>query len=257
MILCLDIGNSQLLGGVFEENKLLARFRHDSRSSSSSDQIGVFLKAVLRENDIDTHQIRHIAICSVVPGMDYSIRAACHKYFSLEPFILTPASNTGLQIQYRHPPELGSDRIANAIAAMDLYPKKNLIVADFGTATTFCVITANKEYKGGVILAGMRLSMEALKNNAAKLFPVEILRPTSILGKTTAESIQSGLYYGQLATLKEITARITREVFAGEKPIIIGTGGFAHLFEKEGIFEMNTPDLVLHGLRIALKMNLG
>lgn len=256
MILCLDVGNSQVFGGVFANNKLLLHFRYDSKSAHSSDQHGIFLRSVLRENQIYSSQIKHIAICSVVPSMEYSLRAACIKYFAITPFFLQAGDKTGLTIDYVNPVELGADRVANAIAATNLYPKKNLIIVDFGTATTICVVTAEKEYLGGMILAGIKLSMNALQANTAKLFPVEIIQPKRVIGQTTEESIQAGLYYSQLATIKEVTEHICTTSFNDNAPVIIGTGGFASLFEKENIFTVILPDLVLQGLYIALQKNV-
>lgn len=256
MILCLDVGNTQVYGGIFANNKILLRFRYDSKSAYSSDQHGIFLKSILRENNIDPSKICQISICSVVPNIDYSLRAACIKYFSIPPFFLQAGARTGLKIKYQNPLELGADRLANAIAAVATYPNRNLIIVDFGTATTICAISSKSEYLGGVILAGIQLSMHALQSNTAKLFPVEIVQPRSVIGHTTTESIQSGLYYSQLATIKEVTNHICANEFAGEKPIIIGTGGFAHLFERQNIFSLILPDLVLHGLNIALNLNM-
>lgn len=256
MILCLDVGNTQVYGGIFADEKIILRFRYDSKSAYSSDQHGIFLKSILRENHIDCSKIQNIAICSVVPNIDYSLRAACIKYFAIPPFFLQAGVQTGLSIRYHNPVELGADRIANAIAAVAIYPNQNLIVVDFGTATTICVISANKEYIGGVILAGIQLSMHALQSNTAKLFPVEIVQPKNVIGHSTTESIQAGLYYSQLATVKEITNHITNHEFASQAPVIIGTGGFANLFERQNLFSIILPDLVLHGLHIALTTNV-
>ncbi len=255
MILCLDIGNSQIYGGVFNHDVIQVRFRYNSNLGSTSDQLGVFLRSVLRENDIDSTQIERIAICSVVPHMDYSLRSACVKYFNIEPFLLQAGKKTGLKIQYRNPLEVGSDRIANAIAVTHLYPKQNIIVADFGTATTLCAISADKDYLGGVILAGMRLSMEALEKNTAKLRPVEIVTPQTILGRSTTESIQIGLYHSQLATIRSLSQEIKAHYWPQAESLLIGTGGFAHLFSTEKLFDHILPDLVLQGLRIALDLN--
>ena len=156
MILCLDVGNSQLFGGVFAADNLQLRFRYDTRQIGSSDQIGIFLKNVLRENNLNNDKITQISICSVVPQLDYSLRSACIKYFHLEPFILQAGVKTGLQIKYRNPLEVGADRIANAIAATHHYPNQNILIIDFSTATIFCAISARKEYLGGVIMPGMR-----------------------------------------------------------------------------------------------------
>jgi type III pantothenate kinase len=256
MILCLDIGNTQIFGGIFSKNTLKLRFRHNSQPGYSSDQYGIFLKSVLRENYINVENIKQIVFCSVVPNIDYSLIAACKKYFHIDPFELKAGVKTGLKIKYNNPLEVGTDRIANAIAAIEQFANKDLIIIDFGTATTLCAISKNKEYLGGVILAGIRLSMDALQCNAAKLSPVEIIKPNSIIGRSTTASIQSGLYYGQLAAIKEITKKLSAENFHTTKPIIIGTGGFAHLFANEQFFSIIIPDLVLHGLRITLQTNI-
>lgn len=255
MQLCLDIGNSNILGGVFKNEKLLLIFRHDTKQASSSDQIGLFIKSVLRENNLNPVEVKQIAFCSVVPALDYSVRAACIKYFKITPFILQTGVKTGLKIKCHQPQEVGADRIANAIAATHQFPKKPLVIIDFGTATTCCAVTAQNEYCGGAILPGMRLAMESLQHNTAKLFPVEIVQPTVAIGRSTKDNIQSGLYYMQLGAIKELIIRFTQELFIKEHPIILATGGFAHLFAKENIFHAIVPDLVLRGLLFALKLN--
>lgn len=255
MILCLDVGNSQIYGGVFDEDKLRLRFRRNSRTGASSDEVGVFLRSVLRENDIDPSEIKQIAVCTVVPEVLHSLKNACMKYFRLTPFVLQAGVKTGLKIRYKNPVEVGSDRIANAIAGTHLYPSQNLIIVDFGTATTFCAVSAKKDYLGGAILAGLKISMEALESRTSRLPAVEIVKPEECLAKTTVDSIQSGLYFGTIGQVKEIAARITKEVFTDQKPMLIGTGGFASLFSSTGLFDKENSDLVLTGLHLALKMN--
>lgn len=256
MILCLDVGNSHLFGGIFHKNTIQLRFRYDSNYGGTSDQLGIFLKTVLRENQIDPAQIKNIAICSVVPYLDYSLKSACKKYFSIEPFILQAGAKTGLKIKYHNPLEVGADRIANAIGAATRFPNKNILVADLGTATTCDAISASKEYRGGAIMAGMRISMEALQNNTAKLSAVEILRPEMPIGRSTVESIQAGLYYGQLGAIREFISKAKREIFNNQPLIVVGTGGFSHLFEQEKIFDIIVADLVLEGLHQILLLNL-
>lgn len=255
MILTLDVGNSQIFGGVFDGGKIKLRFRKTSQVGSSSDEIGIFLRSVLSENGIDPKRIERIAMCSVVPDVVYSLKNACKKYFNITPFLLQAGVKTGLKINYRNPLEVGSDRIANSIAATNLYPKKNLIIVDLGTATTFCAITKDRDYLGGSIVSGLRLNMEALESKTAKLPSVEIVPSTEALGRSTVESLQSGLYFGHLGTIKEIIARLTKQCFDGEAPFVIGTGGFAGLFESEKVFDAILPDLVLKGLLLSLKMN--
>lgn len=255
MILALDVGNSQIFGGVVDNEKIVLRFRKTSKTGASSDEYGLFLRSVLRENDIDPNLIKEIALCSVVPEVVYSLRGACRKYFDINPFFLQPGVRTGLKIKYRNPIEVGADRIANSIAAIHLYPDRSLILVDLGTATTFCAINKEKDYLGGVIIAGLRLSMEALEAKTAKLPSVEIVSLSETLGRSTTESLQSGLYYGHMGQIREITRRLTAECFPDEEPFIIGTGGFAGLFEKEKLFNVIHPDLVLTGLIQALKLN--
>lgn len=255
MILCLDVGNTQIHGGVFENEKLIFQFRKTSKDQSSSDEYGLFLRSVLRENNVDPLKIKRISICSVVPSVVHSLRNACLKYFSTTPFVLQTGVKTGLKIKYKNPAEVGSDRIANSIAATHQYPKQNIIIVDFGTATTVCVINKEKEYLGGCILPGIRISMEALEAKTAKLPRVDIIKKSSVIGQTTIDSIQTGLYFGQLGMVKEIVERSKLEAFNGEKCVVIGTGGFSSLYDKEILFDIAIPDLVLRGIAIATKMN--
>jgi type III pantothenate kinase len=254
MMLCIDVGNSHIYGGVFDGDTIQLRFRHTSKVSTS-DELGIFLKTVLRENNCAPESISHIAICSVVPQLDYSLRSACLKYFSLDPFFLQAGVKTGLNIKYRNPIEVGADRIANAIAAVQNYPGKNIIVIDFGTATTFCVISAQKEYFGGAILPGIRLSVDALSSNTAKLSAVEIIKPEQTIGRSTAESIQSGVFFGAVGACRELISRMKAENFSKQELLVLATGGFASLFDNQGIYDYWVPDLVLQGLRQAAKMN--
>lgn len=256
MILALDVGNSQIHGGVFEGDQLKMQFRKNTKNSNSSDELGLFLVAVLRENGIDPKTIRQIAICSVVPDLNHSLKGACSKYFDGQPFFLQAGTKTGLKIKYRNPLEVGSDRIANAIAATHLYPGKNAIIADFGTATTYDVVTADKEYLGGLILPGMRISMEALESKTARLPAVEIVQPADIVGRSTVESIQSGLFYQNLFAHQGITERIKSQYFPNGDVVVLGTGGFSRMFAQEGAFHAVIPELVLMGLNLALHFNL-
>jgi type III pantothenate kinase len=256
MILALDVGNSNIYGGVFKGEEILLRFRKDSTHKASSDEIGLFLRSVLRENNVDPDQIEHFAICSVVPSLDHTLRNCSRKYFDRNPFVLQPGVKTGLKVRYHNPHEVGSDRIANAIAATHLYPGKDLILIDFGTATTFCAVSSSCEYLGGVIVAGLGISAEALSAKTAKLPTVEIVKPKQTLGRNTVESIQAGLYFGNIGMVREITERLSAECFAGQKPFVVGTGGIASLFADAGIFDVEAPDLVLHGLLRALQQNV-
>jgi len=253
-MLCLDVGNSHIYGGLFTGQEISLRFRHTSKTSTS-DELGIFLKMVLRENACDPSAIRTIAICSVVPQLEYSLRSACVKYFSVEPFFLQAGVKTGLNIRYNNPSDVGADRIANAIAATHRFPSTHLIIIDFGTATTFCVVNARKMYLGGAILPGMRLAVEALSNNTAKLPTVEIVKMDHAIGRSTIESIQSGIFYGALGACRELIQRIKQETFPDEDVLVLATGGFASLFDQQGLYDHHLPDLVLQGIRIAADMN--
>lgn len=256
MILTLDVGNSQMFGGVFDEGALKLRFRRSTRPQTSSDELGLFLRAVIRENGGDPSRIRQVACCSVVPDVLYPLRSCCRKYFGIDPFILQAGAKTGLKIRYRNPVDVGSDRIANAIAATHLYPDRHVIVIDFGTATTIDVVRAGRDYLGGLILAGLRLQMEALERNTARLPNVEIVPDVELIGRSTIEGIQSGLYFGNRAAVAGLIHEIRRRILQDEPAVVIATGGFSRLFEHERLFDVVQYDLVLIGLERALALNL-
>jgi type III pantothenate kinase len=256
MILCIDVGNTTVHAGLYPhagvDAPLLLQFRKTSDSRASSDELGVFLRAALRENGVDPSAIRRIGIASVVPDALFSLRGACQKYFGLEPFVLQAGVRTGLRIKYRNPLEVGADRIANAVAATQLFPGRDLLIADFGTATTFCAVTAERDYLGGVIVAGLRISLEAVE--------IVPMHGRGSLGRSTVESLQSGAYLGQLGAVREIIGRLQAEHFpagegASQLPLRLGTGGFAGLFEQEGVFDEVIPDLVLRGILLASALN--
>ncbi|HCD26371.1 MAG TPA: type III pantothenate kinase [Gammaproteobacteria bacterium] len=258
MILALDVGNSQIYCGVFAEadsSRQKVQFRYSSVSRSSSDEMGVFLRSALRENGIAPESIKVIGISSVVPEHNYSLRACCQKYFGIEPMLMRPGIKTGLQIAYKDPKEVGSDRIADAMGAIKMFPGKNLIVIDFGTATTVCAVSKDRVFLGGNIMPGIRLAMEALEAKTAKLPSVEIKPAASAIGKTTIDSIQSGLYWSNVGMVRELVQRMTTEAFQDEVPLTIATGGFAHLFDRESLFDEVVPDLILIGLLEALRLN--
>lgn len=255
MLLCFDIGNSNIHGGVYEGTTLRCQFRRTTNPVGTSDELGVFFTAVLRENGVSPSEVRRTAICSVVPAALYSMRSACLKYFKSDPFVLQAGVKTGLRIKYRNPHEVGADRIANAIAATHLHPGKDLIVVDLGTATTIEVITAAGDYLGGAIMPGVGVSADALASHTAKLPRVEIARPESALGRTSVESIQAGLYHGHAGAMLRLIDELVRECFQGSRPRVIGTGGYARMFDRERLFDQIEPELVLLGLRQAAEMN--
>jgi type III pantothenate kinase len=255
MLLCLDVGNTQVFGGVYQGGELKTTFRRTSQIRSSSDEFGTFFRAVLRENDIDPNQILTAAICSVVPDVVHSLRNCFRKYFRFEPFVLQPGVKTSLKIRYRNPLEVGADKIANAMGALSLFPGRNVLIVDFGTATTICAVTKDKEYLGGIITPGIHTSMSVLESNTARLPAVEITKPSELLGRSTVESIQSGLYYGTLGCMRSLLASLTQEYFSESAPVILGTGGFGRLFQEENLFDEFLPELPLLGLRRAVELS--
>jgi type III pantothenate kinase len=255
MLLCLDIGNTQVYAGLFEGNKILLRFRRTSKDQASSDEYGIFLRTALKENGFDPLKVKHIVMSSVVPEINHSVASACIKYFNIRPMILDHSVKTGLKICIDTPDELGGDLLANAVGATHLYPNQNLVVFDFGTANTGCVINAKGEYLGGLITPGLRLSMTALEQQTAQLPTVEIRVPDVIIGKNTPQYIQAGLFYSALGMAKEVVSQVGQKEFSGQNMLVIGTGGFSRLFEKAGIFDVIEPDLVLIGLQQVYKLN--
>ena len=255
MLLCLDIGNSQIHGGIFDGETLRAQFRKTTHPLGTSDELGVFFSAVLRENGVDPGLVRRVALCSVVPAALHSVRGACLGYFRQEPFVLQAGAKTGLKVRYRNPHEVGADRIANAIAAAQRQPGRDLLIVDCGTATTVDVVTAAGEYLGGAILPGVGISAETLASRTARLPSVEIVRPESALGRTTVESIQSGLYHGHVGAIRQLTGELAREAFGGKPAHIFGTGGFSRMFADASLFDEIVPELVLWGLKHADHLN--
>lgn len=258
MMLCLDVGNTQIYGGVFDAQGVIQhRFRMTTSAVKTSDEIGIFLKAVLEQNGVsDISKITQVGVCSVVPQQDHSLKNAILKYFKVQPFFLEAGVKTGIKLKATNPKEVGADRIASAIAGCHLYENQNLIIVDFGTAITVDVISAEKDYLGGVILAGVRLNVEALGLKTAKLPFVQVQKPEKIVGRTTVECIQSGIFYGTVGSIKEIVSQIKAETFPQQENLVIATGGFAGMFQGEGLFDVEAPDLVLEGLRTCYLKNI-
>jgi len=255
MLLCLDVGNTQIHGGVFDGDVLRCQFRKSTAPLGTTDELGIFFTTVLRENGVDPRAVTGLAVCSVVPAALYSVRGAAEKYFRCEAFVLQAGVKTGLKVRYRNPQEVGADRIAGAVAAVQRHPGRGLIIVDCGTATTFDVVTATGDYLGGVILPGVGVSAETLASHTAKLPRVEIMRPEHTLGRTTAESIQSGLFHGHVGAIRYLVDQLRREAFPDAAPYLIGTGGFARMFDHEKLFDEIMPELVLWGLKYADALN--
>ncbi len=253
MYLCLDVGNTQIHGGVVKDNKLLMDFRLNTKQAWSSDQIGVVMRGILREREVKFEQIKHIGIASVVASIDHHLKNACLKYFNHTPIFIKAGLKTGVSVsKFKNPHEIGADLIACAACALHDYPNQNLIIIDMGTATTITAVNKQHEFLGGIIIPGLQTQIISLAESAEKLCVTEIEKPKGFLGRTTAHSMQSGLYYGQLGALTYLIKNVISETFAGESCKIIGTGGFSRLFKDEKLFDAQVPDLVLRGIKVIL-----
>ena len=255
MILTIDVGNTSTACGLFEDDECVLRFRRATDINSSSDEIGIFLRSALRENGYDWQEIQKIGCCSVVPAVNHSLSRACVKYLGHEPLFIQAGIKTGLKLRYSNPKEIGADLIAAAMGAVAEYPDKNLIIIDMGTAITAELVSKNKEFLGGIIMPGLKISVDALAGGTANLTSVEIMKPEHVYGSSTTEAIQAGLYYGAAGAVKEFCYLFKKNVFHGEDTVIIGTGGFARSFEDYKLFDEIIPGLVLAGVKKALELN--
>lgn len=255
MILTVDAGNTTIQGALFQNGENVLVFRKSALQTLTSDELGLFLRNVIRGNGFNFREIERIACCSVVPALNHALASSFVKYFGTEALFVQQGVRTALKLKYANPKEIGADRIAAAVGARVFNQTDNLIVIDMGTATTVDVITKENEYSGGAILPGIKISASSLASGTAKLPEVEIVKPQKVCGSSTVEAIQSGIFYGQSGALKEISELFRIQIFRGEKPFVIGTGGFARLFEPEGIFDAVVPDLVHIGLKRILELN--
>ena len=209
---------------------------------------------LFRYHNLNMRQIEGIMISSVVPTINYTIEHMCRDYFDLEPRLLVPGMKTGLNIRYENPRELGSDRIANAVAVSTLYGGPSIFI-DFGTATTYGVVSEKNEFLGGAISTGLRMMNQALSTGTAKLPSIELVLPPRVIGRTTVSNIQSGIIYGYIGSVEKIVGRMKQEMGCGGIKVI-ATGGMAHLVKSHSavIDEIN-PDLTLVGLRLIYEKN--
>jgi type III pantothenate kinase len=255
-LLAVDVGNTNTVLGLWDGDQLLRHWRLTSRRDATADEIELSVRGLFAAGPkASPLPPMRVIIASVVPSLRFPMRQAFRQIVEKEPVFVEPGIKTGMPILYDVPQEVGADRIVNAVAAHARVGGP-CIVVDFGTATTFDVVTARGEYAGGVIVPGIAISAEALFERAARLWRVEIRRPERVVGKTTAGSIQSGLYFGYLSLVDGMIDRIVAEV--GGKPRVIATGGLAELFGggSERIDEVD-PLLTLQGLRLIDERNRG
>ena len=249
MLLVIDVGNTNIVMGVYSGNRLVKNWRIRTEKNTTEDEFNVLATNLFAGSDINTRSIGKTVISCVVPPMVTILNSFCRKYLGHEPFWVDARSVVQMPILYHNPEEVGADRIVNAIAAFQKY-KTSLIVIDFGTATTFDSISAKGEYLGGAISPGIMISSEALFKKASKLPRVEIfVPPTQVIGKDTTSSIKAGIIFGYAGLVDGIVQRMKIEM--ASNPKVIATGGMASLLNNVSeTIESVEPDLTLEGLRI-------
>ncbi|AIE58597.1 Type III pantothenate kinase [Bacillus methanolicus MGA3] len=240
--------------GVYDGDELKHHWRIETDRYKTEDEYGMIIKSLFEHVNLSFSQINGIIISSVVPPIMFALETMCQKYFHIKPLVVGPGIKTGLNIKYENPREVGADRIVNAVAAIHEYGSP-LIIADFGTATTYCYINEKKQYMGGAIAPGINISTEALYSRAAKLPRIEIARPDNIIGKNTVAAMQAGILYGYVGQVEGIVKRMKAQ--SKQDPTVIATGGLAPLIASESdIIDIVDPFLTLKGLRLIYKRNM-
>jgi type III pantothenate kinase len=255
MLLAIDIGNSNISVGLFVGKSLAATWGLATDIHKLADEYAAILLNLLPHRGFNLTDISQVAICSVVPPLITTFEELCQRYFLLSPLIVGPGIKTGVCIRLDNPREVGADRVVNAAAGHQLYGGP-LIVIDFGTATTFDVVSKEGDYLGGVIAPGIDIAVEALFQKTAKLPRVELIHPRQVIGRNTTSAIQSGILFGYVSLVEGIVARIKKEL--GEEAHVIATGGLADFIAGEcTVIEEVNPDLTLLGLEIINELNRG
>jgi type III pantothenate kinase len=253
MLFTVDIGNTNIMFGIFKERDLISHWRIGTDKNKTSDEYGVLFRNLLDIRGIAVNSIRGAAISCVVPTLLDVMVGALKSYFDVNPLVVEPGIKTGMPILYHNPKDVGADRIVNAVAAFDEY-KSSVIVVDFGTATTFDCVSEKGEYIGGTIATGILVSAEALFGSASKLPRVEIVTPKTVIGKNTVHCIQSGLVFGYAGLVDGIVGRIKDEM--GTSPKVIATGGLASVIASESKSLQHIDEfLPLKGLRLVYEWN--
>jgi len=253
MLLVLDVGNTNTTLGVYEGTALTHSWRLTSERQRTMDEYGIMCRTLLQLDGLDSSAINGIAISSVVPPLDFTLNKMAEVYFHIQPLFVN-AANAGIPVLYDDPGEVGADRIVNAVAALSRYGGP-CIVVDFGTATTFDAISRNGEYLGGIIYPGIQISADALFQRAARLRNTEIRRPERLIGTNPTASIQSGLYYGNVALVDGVLKKMVEEL--GPDTRVVATGGLAPLISRASeLIEKVEADITLEGLRIIYDRNV-
>lgn len=254
MILVIDVGNTNITCGVYDGKKLKTTFRMMSKLPRTSDEYGISIMELLRINQIDKEEIEGIIIASVVPNVMHSLTGALNRYVGKDPLIVGPGVKTGIKITSDNPREIGPDRIVDAVAAYVLYGGP-VLVLDFGTATTYDLVTEDGCFGVGITAPGIRISAKALWEDTAKLPEIEIKKPASILARETITSMQAGLVYGQIGQTEYIINQVKKET-GYENLKVVATGGLGRIISDEtDTIQIYNRDLTLEGLRIIYEKN--
>jgi type III pantothenate kinase len=247
LLLVLDVGNTNTVIGVFRGEELTTHWRLTTHPDRTADEIGMWLRQLLKSEEIDTDRLLGVAVSSVVPPMDPRLVDGIRRFLNRDPFFVEPGIKTGMPLRVEAPQELGADRLCDAVAAYAAFGGP-CVVVDFGTAVTWEVVSANGEYLGGVIAPGPGVTADALSSKTAKLPQVAMAPPPRVIGKGTVDSIQAGLFYGYLGLVEGVTQRIVAELGS---PTVIATGGFARLIAGHtAVIHHVVPFLTLDGLRL-------
>lgn len=253
MILVFDVGNTNVVLGIFDGEELLTSWRIGTDPRRTADDLGMLVKNLFDFRGLRFQDVDALVMSSVVPPLTPALCQMCRKYFGKEPLVVGPGVKTGMPIRYENPREVGADRIVNAVAVAHRYGVPAVIV-DFGTATTFCAVSRTGDYLGGAIAPGIGVSMEALFAKAAKLPRIELSRPAQVIGKNTVASMQSGFYYGFIGQVEGIVRRMKAEI--GEDAVVVATGGLAELIcSGTECVDHVDPYLTLWGLKIIYERN--
>ncbi len=253
MLLAVDVGNTHVVLGIFEKGELAASFRLQSDTSRTVDEYAIDILALLQAAGFSPDSISQIVISCVVPTLTRVFNKLAIKYCNLKPLVVGPGVKTGMQIHCDDPRSVGADRIVNALAAKTLVGSP-VVVVDFGTATTFDVVGAGGAYEGGLIAPGLIISSNALFEKAAKLPTIELKTPSALIGKNTADSMLSGIFYGYVGMVDGIITRLREEL--GDDLKLIATGGLAGMIAEESEYLTEViPDLTLSGLKLVAELN--
>ena len=254
MLLVIDVGNTTITIGLFEGDELRATWRIATDHQRLADEYAVILMGLLNVRGIKAEAVDGAALVSVVPDLVPVFETLFQEHLKVSPLVVGTGTRTGVRILYDSPRDVGADRIADVVAAVKRYGPPPLIIVDLGTALVFDAVSKDGDYLGGALAPGIHIAAEALTNRAAKLYPVELTRPPSAIGKNTVNALQSGLLFGYVGLIEGMVARFKKEL--GGAATVIGTGGWAEMIAREtDVFDEVDPDLTLHGVRLIYEAN--